>query len=64
MRVSHQGGKDMEMQELDRQALNALQPVCPECGARLSPVIVDGAPVGFDCLDCEKFYLYDNIACS
>ena len=54
----------MEMQELDRQALNALQPVCPECGARLSPVIVDGAPVGFDCLDCEKFYLYDNIACS
>ena len=54
----------MTMQELDRQALNALKPLCPKCGATLYPVIVDGAPVGFDCLDCEEFYSYDNIVCS
>jgi len=54
-----------QMQELDRQVLKALNTfTCPKCGAKLYPYIVDGATVGFDCLDCEEFYNYDNIACS
>uniref|UniRef100_A0A6M3K4H3 Uncharacterized protein n=2 Tax=viral metagenome TaxID=1070528 RepID=A0A6M3K4H3_9ZZZZ len=55
----------MNMQDLDRQVLKALSTyTCPKCGATLIAVIVDGAPVGFDCIDCEEFYTYDNIASS
>ena len=53
------------MRELDRQVLKVLNTfLCPKCGATLSPIKVDGVVVGFDCLDCEEFYSYDNIACS
>jgi len=56
---------EMTMQELDRQALRAINThTCPKCGAPLYPVIVDGACVGFDCLVCEEFHAYDNIATS
>ena len=51
----------MDIRELDRRALKALEPNCPKCGAKLSPVIVNGEPTGFDCLDCEEFYTFDNI---
>ena len=55
----------MNKQDLDRKGsrlLNAFN--CPKCGAKLHPVIVNGEPVGFDCLDCKEFYSYGNIACS
>ena len=52
----------MTMVDLDRQALKALNTyTCPKCGATLYPVIVNGAVTGFDCLDCEEFYSFDNI---
>lgn len=55
----------MTMQDLDRQALKALNTfTCPECGAALITIILDGAPVGFDCIACEEFFSYDNIACT
>jgi len=55
----------MTMQELDRQALKALNTfTCPKCGAELWPVYMNGEVVGFDCLDCQEFHSYDNIACS
>ena len=50
----------MDMRELDRQAFKALEQVCPKCGDTLHPVISDGSCVGFDCLNCEEFYCYDN----
>ena len=53
----------MDMNELDRQTLNALSPTCPKCGAILHPVIVNGVATGFDCLDCEENYTPDNIHC-
>ena len=54
----------MNMQELDRQALKALNTyTCPKCGEELHSVEVDGSVTGFDCLRCEEFYSFDNIAC-
>ena len=54
----------MEMRELDTKVLRALNTdTCPRCGEVLNPVIVDGAPDGFDCLRCQEFYSFDNIRC-